>query len=187
LFTPLPTITVELSHLRSSSPSPPCLGYHRPQPLVLLRPHLLHPEHRRALGYLTGLFFLTDEHHSDPSPEFFFPPRLLPPRAHPGELPSVQRPKLGSSSSRACSTVINSMAPTAGRSNFAGEPPSSGGGGGFPPLFSPCGLKQPRGLGHVGPELRFGVGRLGRPPQGWSSSRSAVGHIRPKRPDLFKI
>jgi hypothetical protein len=129
LFTPLPTITVELSPLRSSSPSPPCLGYHRPQPLVLLRPHLLHPEHRRALGYLTGLFFLTDEHHSDPSLELFFPPRLPPPRAHPGALPSVQRPKLDSSFSRACSTVINSMAPTAGRPNFAGEPSASGGGG----------------------------------------------------------
>jgi hypothetical protein len=33
------------------------------------------------------------------------------------------------------------------------------GGGDFPPLFSPCGPKQLRGLGHVGSELRFGVSR----------------------------
>jgi hypothetical protein len=46
LFTPLPTLTVEFSPHRSSSPSPPCLGHSRPPPPILLRPHLLHPEHR---------------------------------------------------------------------------------------------------------------------------------------------
>jgi hypothetical protein len=42
-FTPFPTAVVELPPLRSTSPSPPFPGHHRPPPLVLLRPHRPHP------------------------------------------------------------------------------------------------------------------------------------------------
>jgi hypothetical protein len=43
LFTPLPTVVVELPPLRSTSPSPLFPDHHRPPPLVLLRPHRPHP------------------------------------------------------------------------------------------------------------------------------------------------
>jgi hypothetical protein len=42
-FTPLPTVTVELPPLRSSSPSSPFPSHCRPPPLVLLEPHPPHP------------------------------------------------------------------------------------------------------------------------------------------------
>jgi hypothetical protein len=41
-FTPLPTASVELPPLRSTPPSPPFPGHHRPPPLVLLWPHQPH-------------------------------------------------------------------------------------------------------------------------------------------------
>jgi hypothetical protein len=143
--------------------------------MLHLRPRLRLPVHHHALGYLTGLFFLTDEHHSDPSPELFFPPSSLPPRAHPGELPSVQRPKLGSSSSRACATVINSLAPAVGRPDFIGEPPASG-----RKIPSPVFPGWAETAKKPGPSWQA----TARPVQ-WRSS--AGGRIRPKRPDLFKF
>jgi hypothetical protein len=91
-------------------------------------------QHHHALGYLTDLSFLTDEHPSDLSPELSLRPSSPSPRAHTGEPPSVQKPKLGSSSSRACATAISSLALAVGRSDFTGEPP-----------------KQPSKLGRVGP------------------------------------
>jgi hypothetical protein len=140
--------------------------------MLHLRPRLRLPVHHHALGYLTGRFFLTDEHHSDPSPELFFPPSSPPPRAHPGELPSVQRPKLGSSSSRACATVINSLAPAVGRPDFIGEPPASG--RKIPSPVFPGWAETAKKPGPCWARLHFGVGRLGRPLQGRSS-----GVVRP--------
>jgi hypothetical protein len=104
-----------------------------PTPHPRPRHHL--PEHHRALGYLTDLSFLTDERSSDASLELSLPPSSPPARAHTGEPPSVQKPKLGSSSSQACATAVYSLAPAVGRSDFTCEPPASGGGGIFPPLL----------------------------------------------------
>jgi hypothetical protein len=133
-----------------------------PAPTPHLRPHLCLPEHHRALGYLTDLSFLTNEHPSDHSPELSLRPSSPPPRAHTGEPPSVQKPKLGSSSSRACATAISSPAPAVGRSDFTGEPLASGGGGDPPPCFPGWAeTAEEAGLCRTG--LRFGVGQLGRP------------------------
>jgi hypothetical protein len=54
------------------------------------------PEHHRGLGYLSDLSNLADERPSDPSPESYLPPSSPLSRAHTGEPPSVQNPKLGS-------------------------------------------------------------------------------------------
>jgi hypothetical protein len=62
-----------------------------------LIPPLRHlPEHHRDLGYLSDLSSLIDKRSSDPSREPYLPPSSPPPRAHTGEPPSVQNPKLGS-------------------------------------------------------------------------------------------
>jgi hypothetical protein len=133
---PLPCRRLLPSAVRTSRRQPPT-----PHP----RPRLHLPEHHRALGYLTDLSFLTDEHPSDPSSELSLPPSSPPPRAHTGEPPFVQKPKLGSSSSRACATTVSSPTPAVGRSDFTDEPPAVGGG---VPL--PCFLgraKTPRKAG----------------------------------------
>jgi hypothetical protein len=115
---PLPCCRLLPSAVRTSRRQAPT-----PHP----RPRLHLPEHHRALGYLTDLSFLTDECPSNPSPELSLPPSSTPPRAHTGEPPSVQMPKLGSSSSRACATAVSSPSPAVGRSDFTGDPPASGG------------------------------------------------------------
>jgi hypothetical protein len=129
---PLPCRRLLPSAVRTSRRQPPT-----PHPRSCL--HL--PEHHHALGYLTDLSFLTDECPSDPSPELSLPPSSPPPRAHTGEPPSVQKPKLGSSSSQACAMAVSSPAPAVVRSDFTGEPPASGRGD-FPSPASSAGPKR---------------------------------------------
>jgi hypothetical protein len=59
-------------------PSPPCLGHRRPPPPVLLRPHLLHPEHRPSPRDLNVHFNASLEPFSG-----------LPPMTDPAELKDV--------------------------------------------------------------------------------------------------
>jgi hypothetical protein len=95
----LPVWLLTPSHC-SHSPAADCLprpwGPPRRQPSMRhSRPRLHLPEHHRALGYLAHLSILTDECPSDPSPEPYLPLSSPLPRAHIGEPPSIQNPKLG--------------------------------------------------------------------------------------------
>jgi hypothetical protein len=83
---PLPCCRLLSSAMRTS-PAPALYGPPRP--------HLHLSKRHRALGYLADLSILADERPSDPSPEPYLPPRSPPPRAHTGEPPSIQNPKLG--------------------------------------------------------------------------------------------
>jgi hypothetical protein len=87
-------------------------------------------------GYLTDLSILANEGPSDPSPEPYLPPSSPPPRAHTSEHPSVQNPKLGPPSSRACFRAASYPAPDVDRRDLTGEPPVPRGGGKRLPCFS---------------------------------------------------
>jgi hypothetical protein len=141
LFTPLPTLTVEFSPHRSSSPSPLRLGHRRPPPLVLFWPHLLHPEHHPSPRDLNVHFNASLEPFSG------LPPTTLPRPSTPSWRASLDEPptafclKSEPPSPGATLKLFPRRPTTAARLNFTGEPPTLG--GIFPPLFSPGGLKQP--------------------------------------------
>jgi hypothetical protein len=125
-----------LTH-RSSSPSPPCLGHCRPLPPVLLRPHLLHPEHLSSPWDLYVYFNARLELFSGLPPTTPHRPSTPSWRVPLGEPPAAVCLKSEPRSTGAAPKPLPSRPAMAGRPNFAGEPPARGGGGIFPPLFFP--------------------------------------------------
>jgi hypothetical protein len=127
LFTPLPTLTVEFSPHRSSSPLPPCLSHRRPPPPVLLRPHLLHLEHRLSPRDLNVHFNASLEPFSGLPPPTLPRPSTPSWRATLGEPPAAFCLKSEPPSPGATLKPFPCRPTTVGRPNFTGEPPTSRG------------------------------------------------------------
>jgi hypothetical protein len=124
-------------------PSPPCLSHHRPPPLVLLRPHLLHPEHRPSPRDLNVHFNASlDPFSGLPSPTTLPRPSTPSWRATLGEPPAAFCLKSEPPSPGATPGLFPRRPTTVGRPNFTGEPPASGGGGKFPSPVSSAGPKH---------------------------------------------
>jgi hypothetical protein len=136
LFTPLPTLIVEFSPHCSSSPSPPRLGHRRPPPPVLLRPHLLHPEHRPSFRDLNVHFNASLEPFSGLPPPTLPRPSTPSWRATLGEPPTAFCLKSEPPSPGATLKPFPRRPAMVGWLNFTGEPSASGGGGDFSsPVF----------------------------------------------------
>jgi hypothetical protein len=154
----------------SLSPSPPCLGHRRPLPLVLLRPHLLHPEHLSSPWDLYVHFNARLELFSGLPPTTPHRPSTPSWRVPLGEPPVVVCLKSEPRSTGAAPKPLPCRPATA---EFHRRVVGVGGGGEFSlPCFSPGGLRQPAGLCQAG--LCCGVARLSRRPQGQPS-----GAVRP--------
>jgi hypothetical protein len=122
-----------LTH-RSSSPSPSCLSHRRPLPPVLLRPPLLHLEHLLSPWDLYVHFNARLELFSGLPPTTPHRPSTPSWRVPLGEPPAAVCLKSELRSTEAAPKPLPSRPATAGRPNFAGEPPASG--GNFPsPVF----------------------------------------------------
>jgi hypothetical protein len=122
-------------------PSPPCLGHRRPPPPVLLRPHLLHPEHRPSPRDLNVHFNASLDPFSGLPPTTLHHPSMPSWRATLGEPPTAFCLKSEPPSPRATPGLFPHRPTTVGRPNFTGKPPASGGGGQFPSLVSSAGPK----------------------------------------------
>jgi hypothetical protein len=116
-------------------PSPSCLGNRRPPPPVLLRPHLLHPEHCPSPRDLNVHFNANLEPFSGLPPMTLPRPNTPSSRATLGEPPAAFCLKSEPPSPGATLKPFSRRPTTAGRPNFTGEPPTSGGGGIFLPCF----------------------------------------------------
>jgi hypothetical protein len=115
---------------------------------VLLRPHLLHPEHRPSQRDLNVHF------NASLDPFFGLPCPSMPSwRATHGEPPAAFCLKSEPPSTGATPRLFPRRPTTVGRPNFTDEPPASGGGG----ISLPC------SLGWTGLPSRLGrFGRTGR-------------------------
>jgi hypothetical protein len=123
-------------------PSPSCLSHRRSPPLVLLRPHLLHPEHRPSPRDLNVHFNATLDPFSGLPPTTLPRPSTPSWRATHGEPPAAfclkSEPPSPGGHSRAISPPTNDGRLTKFHRRAAGV----GGGGGFPSSVSSAGPKH---------------------------------------------
>jgi hypothetical protein len=124
-----------LTH-RSSSSSPSGLGHHRPLPPVLLRPHLLHPEHLLSPWDLYVHFNARLELFSGLPPTTPYRPSTPSWRVPLGEPPAAVCLKSEPRSTGAAPKPLPCRPATAGRISPVSRR-RRGGGQIFPPLFFP--------------------------------------------------